>query len=745
MPASTATRFRLGLFAAMMVAGVAGLSLSEDEPAGKAPELEGRVVVIRLDHEDLADGRRFKHLKDLLAESAKAEAIVFDLNVTGDSDLETHRRLLEEVPKIAPKTYAFVNPSALVAGAMLAVGSDAIYFSPAGVIGGSGLSVRGGDSELSEEAFKRDYAQQISVLEARARSLAKLKGHDSEVVKAFIDSEFELKRGDEVISPRGEILTLTADEALREYDGKPLLGKGIVDSVDALIAAEKLKGERFDTSPEAFYREQRAIELAPSGTADLTETEVEGATQSGDGLFSRRDDVSYAGKILVLPIRQEDLMMPARFEFMERAIKKAALDKASALIIDMNTPGGAAWNTAELMMKSLADTPYPTITFVNPNAVSAGSLIAIATDTIYMYPASNIGSALVVSGTGMDIGENMQQKVDQMMISTARNVAELKGHNPDVAEAFVNKEKEVVIEGVTVSEAGTVLNLNANEATEILDGRPVLAKGIARSIEEIIEREGLVGERLDLEPLGMEAFAQWVQRFSLLLIVLGIAGAYTELQAPGFGVPGVISLLSFGLFFFGNYAAGNLAGYELAVLLVIGLLLIGVEIFILPGTVIPGVVGAVLVLSSIGMAMVDRVDFEYTWKGLPGAETWGAVLGGAVTTVSIGLIGAVALILLAMRFLPESKAGSWMILKEAIAGGASIPSEDGTPSSAGSAATPKSYVGLTGEAATDLRPAGKGRFGDRHLDIISDGEFIDKGTPLKIVKHEGSRIVVVKA
>lgn len=735
----------------MTAAGLAGITFSggQQEPdavdAGKTAEeslsLENKVVVVRLEQEDLSDGRRFKHFKDLIKKAADAEALVFDLNVTGTSPWESHRRLLEEIPQIKAKSFSYVNPSALGSGAILAVGTDAIYFSNAGVIGGSGLRFEGGDEEMSEEAFKRDYAQQISVLEARARSLAKLRGHDSEVVKAFIDSDFELKRGETVISPKGEILTLTADEAVEVYDGKPLLGKAIVDSIGDLIDSEKLKGERIDLTPEDFHRQERAVQTLLTEVVEDTEVVSEG--EESTSLFGRRDDVSYEGKILVLPISQEDLIIPARFEFMERTIKKATLEKASALIIDMNTPGGAAWQTAELMMKSLADTPFPTITFVNPNAVSAGSLIAVSTDTIYMYPASNIGSALVVAGNGMELGENMQQKVDQMMISTVRNVAELKGHNPDVAEAFVNKEKEVIIEGVTISEAGTVLNLNANEATEELDGRPVLAKGIARTVEEIIEREGLVGDRHDVKPLGMEAFAQWVQRFSLLLIVFGIAGAYAEMQAPGFGVPGVISLLAFGLFFFGNYAAGNLAGYELAVLLVIGLILIGIEIFVLPGTVIPGVVGAVLVLASIAMAMVDRVNFEYTWKGLPGADTWGAVLGNAASTMVMGLVGAVVLILLVMRFLPESKAGSWMILKEAIPSGASIPS-DGSDGERESVEERRSYIGLTGEATTDLRPAGKGRFGDLYLDIISDGEFIDRGTKLKVVKHEGSRVVVAR-
>lgn len=751
MRSSTATRVRLTLFTALAGIGAVGASLVSGQQDGpgtegkndagtEKPDFQDSVVVIPLEEEDLSDGRRFKQFKDLLEAAAGAEALVFDLNVTGSATLEIHQRLLEELPGIAPRTVSYVNPSALGPGAILALGTDEIYFSPVGVMGGSGLVVDSAGGEMSEEAFRRKYAQELSVLEARARSLATLKGHDPDLVKAFIDSEFEWEREGEVLSSKGEILTLTADEATRQFEGKSLVGAGVVDSIDELVKKEGLSGERIEISPSRFAEQRDRARRTEGRIAEESPESGAGAeAESGDGLFTRKDDGSYAGKVLVVKIGEADLMANARFEFMERAIKKAKLQKASALIIDMDTPGGVAWQTAELMMKSLAETPFPTYTFVNPNAVSAGSLIAVSTDHIYMYPASNIGSALVVSGGGMEISENMQQKVDQMMISTVRNVAELKGHNPDIAEAFVNKDKEVIIEGVTVSKAGTVLNLNANEATEILDGKPVLAKGIARSVDEIIARENLEGERFDVEPLGLESFAHWVQRFSFLLIILGLAGAYMELQAPGFGVPGVVSLLAFGLFFFGNYLAGNLAGYELAVLLVIGLLLIAVEIFILPGTMIAGITGTVLILASLALAMVDRVSFEYTWEGLPDAEGWGTVLGEAFTTMSLGLIGAVVLILVAMRFLPESKAGSWMILDRAVAGGASLPKKKGEDQE------PRSLVGLQGVATTDLRPAGKGNFENRHLDITADGDFIKRGTPLRIIKHEGSRIVVVSA
>ena len=126
-----------------------------------------------------------------------------------------------------------------------------------------------------------------------------------------------------------------------------------------------------------------------------------------------------------------------------------------------------------------------------------------------------------------------------------------------------------------------------------------MAKGVARNLKDIIKQEGLEGEVVSAKPLGMEAFAHWIQKLSVLLIVVGLAGAYLEINSPGFALPGLVSVLAFGLFFFGNYMAGNLAGYELAVLLVLGLILIAVEVFLFPGAIIPGAVGAALVLVAL--------------------------------------------------------------------------------------------------------------------------------------------------
>lgn len=699
-----------------------------------------RPVVVALSDDDLADARRVRELARILERASEEEsnAVVFQLNLTAELDLDTLQRVLDIMSGTKLPSFVWVDPIATGPGALLALAGESIYLSPQAIVGGAGLDDPESDDEDSKTSSSR---QKKSVLKARARSLATQYGHPIEVIEAMIDGTKEFKVGDKVLAGSGEVLTLTAKEATQDWKGKPLLAKGLAESVEDLLRAEKVSGEPVTVTPRGFG-EATNRERLTSVRDDAKEGEEgkETAEDESETLFGRRDEGSYRDKVVVLKVGQDTLATgKASFEFMERTIKKAELDGAAALVFDMDTPGGFAWYTEGLVLNSLQNVTYPTFTFVNSRAESAGAIIALGTDHIYMKPAATIGSALVVSGTGQDLAEDMSDKVTQMIIGTVRNVAEIKGHNPDVAEAFVTRDKEVKVDGIVIHEAGNVLNLNTIRATEVIDGKPVLAKGVASNVADLLKQEGIESDILKAEPLGMEAFAHWVQKLSVLLIVVGLAGAYLELNSPGFGLPGLTSVLAFGVFFFGNYMAGNLAGYELAVLLVLGLILLGVEVFVFPGAVLPGAIGGTLVVVALGLAMVDRVDLEWKWEGLPGSDSWISIFRGSFMALALGMAGAVGAILLGMRFLPETKLGSRFILTEAVSGGAALAEGSGSDE-----AEKATLEGVEGEATTDLMPSGKGRFEGRLYDIVSDGEFISKGSRVKIAKHEGSRVVVRK-
>lgn len=711
------------------------------ESHAQTSSFEDEVVVVRVQRDDLDDSRKIRDWEKLLSriEDDGARAVVFDLDVKGDIEWDLQERILESLSNLTVPSIAFVNSSATGAGALIAVGSDDIYMSNSGIIGGAGIRLAGGEDS---KALDRELAQQLSLLKARARSLAKVRGHRSDIAEAFIDSEIEIVSGENVISKKGEVLTLTAEEAMQNVEGQPLLAKGTASKLEEVLEKEDLGEATVETTPGDFVRELNRERLKQVES----ETEAEGgeSVESDEpNLFSKRTGESYGGKIVIIEIGMDALSSgKARFDFMDRTLKKAQLDGAGAVIFDIDTPGGFAWYTQGLLLNSLQDITIPTYAFVNTRAESAGAIVALGADHIYMRPAASIGSALVVTGVGGDLSSAMESKQTQMIISVVRNIAELKGHNPDIAEAFVTRDKEVKIGGTVIHEKGEVLNLNTIQATEVIDGRPVLAKGIAGSLEDIVKQEELSGEIIEAQSLGLESFAHWIQKLAPLLIIVGIAGVYLEIQSPGLGLPGLIGLTAFILYFFGNNLAGNLAGYELVVLFVLGLLLILVEVFLFPGTLIPSLLGALLVITSLALSMVDRVDLAWKWDGMPGSGTWMELLRSGFISMSLGLLGGVVLVLALMRFFPKTPFGNLLILNQAVPGGASLQTAGG---SGDEESGPVSYVGWVGEAVTDLRPSGKGRFRGKQLDIISDGEFISRGEFIEVAKHEGSRIVVKRA
>ncbi|MDF1860302.1 MAG: NfeD family protein [Verrucomicrobiales bacterium] len=728
--------------AAFAVASFYTSGLRAEDPSSDS--WKGKPVVIVIDSEDLKDGRRVREIGRMLerAKEDSASALILEINVSGDVPIENQNRILDQLAELEIPAVTFVNPSATGPGALIALAGDSIYMKASGIIGGAGMVEEEPEDDEKESSASTNAKQQQSILRARARSLAILHGHRPEVVEAMVDGSKEVKLGEKMISAKGEVLTLTAPEAVQTFEGKPVLAKGMAASLEDLLKAESL-GEKFvRLSPRDFGEQANRTRLSGSGVKEQKgegEAGKDSKGRSNEPLFGRREEGSYKDKVVVVKVGQDTLATgKASFDFMDRTIKKAELDGAAALVFDMDTPGGFAWYTEGLVLNSLQNISFPTYTFVNSRAESAGAIVAVGTDHIYMRPAATIGSALVVSGTGQDLATAMEDKVTQMIIGTVRNIAELKGHNPDVAEAFVTRNKEVKIDGVVIHEAGKVLNLNTIRATEEIGGRPVLAKGVATSIENILTQESIKAEIIKAEPLGLEAFAHWVQKLSILLIVVGLAGAYMELNSPGFGLPGLVSVLAFSLFFFGNYLAGNLAGYELAVLLVLGLILIAVEVFLFPGAILPGAVGATLVLVALGLAMVDRVDLEWKWTGLPGSESWYAIFRESLIVVALGFVGALGAIFAGLKFLPNTRLGSRLILQEAISSGAAI--DAGREQSGGA----KSFVGLDGKTTTDLVPSGKGMFDGQLLDVVSDGQFIGKGESVKVTAHEGSRIVVEK-
>ena len=226
-------------------------------------------------------------------------------------------------------------------------------------------------------------------------------------------------------------------------------------------------------------------------------------------VFGKSNEESYERKIVRIVVGEEDLSVGQSFKFWERTLERAKDEGAKALIFDLDTPGGLAFPTKKLMSQ-LADLEIPTIAFVNPEASSAGSFIAISTDRIYMTPGSNIGSSAIVNGSGQEIDPVMRAKLESFFGSHVRYIAEKKGHRLEVIEAmmFLSEEERKI--GDVVVGPGELLNLNSTEATQLLDDGPLLAKAELATLEEVLKAEGWsMDDVVTATPSGFERLAWW--------------------------------------------------------------------------------------------------------------------------------------------------------------------------------------------------------------------------------------------
>ena len=394
--------------------------------------------------------------------------------------------------------------------------------------------------------------------------------------------------------------------------------------------------------------------------------------------------------------------------FIERSLEEATAAGAVALILDMDTPGGRV-DAAERISDALTDASVPVYTLVNRRAFSAGALIALSTDRIYMRPGSVIGAATPIDGTGTKASE----KIVSAMRSEMRALAENAGLDPEVAAAMVDEDIE--IEGVI--EAGKLLTLTTEEAIGI-----GYAEGVA-DLDAFLAELGYAGATV----VTVEAnWAERVVRFfsnpvvAPFLLTLGFLGLITEIKTPTFGMAGAAGVLSLSLFF-GSHMIIGLAGLEDLLIFGAGLAFVGVEVFLVPGFGLFGLLGGVGILAGLYLSLLG---------GLPVSEDF--TQAGLVLSTTILLIAVSAWVMI--RTLPNSsrwaKSGIFLF--------------DRTDRDIGyeSAESRADLIGVVGKAITDLRPSGTALFGDERIDVVSESEWITEGTQVKVVSAEGYRHVV---
>lgn len=392
--------------------------------------------------------------------------------------------------------------------------------------------------------------------------------------------------------------------------------------------------------------------------------------------------------------------------FIERSLAEARAANAAAVVLDIDTPGGRV-DAAQRIVKALQDADISTYALVNPHAFSAGAMIALATDRVYMRPGSVIGAATPVTGEG----QTAPEKIVSAMRAEMRSLAERRGLDPRVAEAMV--DESIAIEGV--SEAGKLLTLTAVEAERI---------GYAELVDDfgaLAAHAGIPGDRVvDTRPNWAEGVVRFLTNplVAPFLLSIGFLGLIIEIKTPTFGLAGIAGGTALALFFGGHYLVG-LAGWEELILLSVGLVLLAIEIFVVPGFGIFGVLGIGGILASIYLSMIGSLStvVDYTNAAM--------VLSASMLIV---LVSSWAI----MRTLPKNMRlyRSGILLGEV------------TGRDYRSAPVRSELVGRQGVAITDLRPAGVGRFDEERVDIVAEEGWLTAGTPIRIVRAEGYRHVV---
>jgi len=433
-------------------------------------------------------------------------------------------------------------------------------------------------------------------------------------------------------------------------------------------------------------------------------------------------------RVFIIPIRQD--IEPPLVYIVRRGVKEAMEAKADLIVLDMETNGGRI-STTEEIIKILDNFKGETVTYVHNHAFSAGAFIAVDTQKIYMAPQSVIGAAapimLTSGGEVQDLPSTYEAKMNSAVRALVRTCAQKNGYNVDVVEAMIDKNKELTIDGQVLTKKGEILTLTDTEAAKEYGKppKPLLSSGTVKSMDDLLEELGYAGaEQTSITPKGVETLASWLNAIGPVLLIIGMIGLYIEFKTPGVILPGAIAALAFVLYFLGGYIAG-LSGMEWIIVFVIGLALILSELFLHPGTILPGVIGLILVVISLIMAGVDMYPGTPMLPSLPQLTLPLENLGIAVgSSIVIGLILA--------RFLPHTPIYRTLVSQSASGVGTEKEFQE----------QQAAHVGQIGVAISNLRPGGKARFGEQVLDVITQGEMIAKGQPVRVLRYSGAEAVV---
>lgn len=439
---------------------------------------------------------------------------------------------------------------------------------------------------------------------------------------------------------------------------------------------------------------------------------------------------------------------PGMASFMERAYEDTLEKPNGLVVIEINTFGGRVDSALEIVETLLKFPKERSIAFIEKKAISAGSLIALACGKLVMKPATTIGDCAPISIT-QEGPQMLGEKFQSPLRAKFRALAKRNGYPEVLTEAMVTPEKvvySVEIDGKkSYMDAHDYADLTLKEKEKITSKKTIVAEGelltmdstealelgfsemTATSIDDMLGQMGVKNyEQIRIVQTWSESMVRFIGSISPILMMIGLAALYMEMKAPGFGLPGLIGIFCLGVVFLNQYLVG-LADYMELLIILFGLVLMGIEVFVLPGFGIAGFAGIVCI--AVGM-ILSLQGFVFPDPSIPWEMD---LLMHNIAVVISAYIVAFFIALLFLRYvLPRfSTKQRGPYLKTSLKAAHADSSE-----------TAKIRIGDKGIALSYLRPSGKADFNDDLFDVVSESEFVEKGTDIKVSAIKGNRIIV---
>jgi membrane-bound serine protease (ClpP class) len=419
------------------------------------------------------------------------------------------------------------------------------------------------------------------------------------------------------------------------------------------------------------------------------------------------------GKKRVYTFTIADEIGPPTWRLTKKAFAEASTAKADLIVLQLNTYGGML-DAADSIRTKILNSPIPVYVFINNNAASAGALIAIACDSIYMRRGASIGAASVVNQNG----EIMPDKYQSYMRSIMRSTAEKNGRNPLIAEAMV--DPRTVIPGI--NDSGKVLTFTAGEAL-----KNSYCEGIAENIDEVLAHAGITDYELaEFKPTTLDAIIGFLMSpaVSSILILMIIGGLYFELQQPGIGLPLVVAITGAVLYFAPLYLEGFAANWEILVFIV-GVILLMIELFAIPGFGVIGIAGITLMVAGLTLSLIGNSGLDFTF------------VNGDVIVESLALVS-----LSTILGLGGSIWAAYKLFNTRLFGRVALQAEQRSADGYVSSEQYHTLIGSHGIARTDLRPVGKVEIGGVVYDANALNGYIVAGRQVTVISQTIAQLTV---